>query len=59
LIGTLKKVSEDDYNFTSSWGRSSADYVFTLDQAVFSAGVLRVGDQVNSYVVDQIKKAKK
>ena len=57
--GTLKKVDEDSYNFTSSWGRSSADYVFTLDQKVFAAGVLRVADQVNTYTVEQIKKAQK
>ena len=57
--GKLKKVDEDTTNFTSSWGRSSADYVFTLDQAVFAAGVLRVADQVNTYTVAQIVKAKK
>ena len=57
--GTIKKVDEDSYNFTSSWGRSSADYVFYLDQKVFAAGVLRVSDQINTYVVEKIKKAKK
>lgn len=57
--GVVKKVDEESYNFTSSWGRSSADYVFTLDQKVFAAGVLRVAGQVNDYTVAQIAKAKK
>jgi len=57
--GSVEKVDEEKTNFTSSWGRRSADYVFALDPAVFSAGVLRVADQINAYTVVQIQKAQK
>jgi hypothetical protein len=59
VAGVSKKLSEDDTNFSSSWGRSSADFLFTLDQAAFSDGVTRVGTQINSMIVAQIQKAKK
>ena len=57
--GTVKKMSEDTTNFTSLWGRSSSDYLFTLDPAAFSDGVLRVGYAINTMIADQVKKARK
>ncbi|MDB6093862.1 MAG: hypothetical protein JWM32_1424 [Verrucomicrobia bacterium] len=57
--GVLKKLSEDKTSFTASWGRSSVDYLFTLDQAAFSDGILRVSYALNTMVVDKIKHAHK
>lgn len=59
VAGTLKKLSEDTTNFSSSWGRNSSDYLFTLDPVAFSDGVLRVGFAINTMIVSQIQKAKK
>lgn len=59
VAGTAKMLSEDKTEFSRAWQRSSADYLFTLDQAAFSDGVLRVGYALNSMTVDQIKKAHK
>jgi hypothetical protein len=59
VTGTVKKMSEDKTNFSSTWGRSSSDYLFTLDPAAFSDGVLRVGYAINGMVADQVNKARK
>jgi hypothetical protein len=59
VTGTVKKMSEDTTKFTSLWGRSTSDYLFTLDPAAFSDGVLRVGFAINSMIADQVKKVRK
>lgn len=59
VAGTTTKLSEDKTQFSESWGRSSTDVMFSLDPAAFSAGVLRVGSQINDLIVAQIAKAKK
>jgi hypothetical protein len=59
VTGTVKKMSEDKTQFTSLWGRSSSDYLFTLDPAAFADGVLRVGFAINSMIADQVKKVRK
>ncbi|MES1168693.1 MAG: hypothetical protein ABUL61_05945, partial [Oleiharenicola lentus] len=59
VTGTVKKMSEDKTQFSSSWGRSSSDYLFTLDPQAFSDGVLRVGFAINSMIADQVKKVRK
>jgi hypothetical protein len=59
VAGTVKKMSEDQTNFSSAWGRSSSDYLFTLDPAAFSDGVLRVGSAINTMIADQVKKVRK
>lgn len=58
VAGTTQKISENDTEFTSSWGRTSADYVFQLDRPAFSAGVLRATSQINALIVSEIGKAK-
>lgn len=57
--GTMKKLSDDTTTFSSVWKRSSADFMFELDQAAFSDGVLRVGHAINAVVLDQAVKANK
>ena len=57
--GTVKKMSEDTTNFSSSWGRSSSDWVMTLDPALFSDGILSVGYAINAMTVAQVKKVQK
>lgn len=59
VSGTMKQLSQDDTEFSSSWGRTSADYMFTIDRKPFSEGVLRASTQLNSMIVSQIQKAKK
>ncbi|MEO6568398.1 MAG: hypothetical protein ABIO94_06505 [Opitutaceae bacterium] len=59
VTGTVKKLSEDNTSFSSSWGRSSSDWVMKLDPDAFSDGVLRVGYAINTYVVAAVKKAQK
>ncbi|HEY8996151.1 MAG TPA: hypothetical protein VIM71_15905 [Lacunisphaera sp.] len=55
----MKKLSEDITHFSSSWGRSSSDWVLLLDQQAFSDGILRVGYAIDSMVADQVKKVRK
>ena len=59
VAGTVKKLSEDKTNFSSSWGRSSSDWMMTVDPAAFSEGITRVGFAINTMIADQVKKAKK
>jgi hypothetical protein len=57
--GVVTKLSDDKTSFTSSWNRSSADYLFTLDQQAFSDGILRVSYALNTMIVSEIKKGHK
>lgn len=57
--GTVQQMSLDKTQFSSSWGRSSSDWVMTLDPQAFSDGILRVGYAINSMVADQVKKVQK
>jgi hypothetical protein len=59
VTGTVRKLSEDVTHFSSSWGRSSSDWVLLLDPAAFSDGILRVGYAIDSMIADQVKKARK
>jgi len=59
VTGKIRKLSEDTTNFSKSWGRTKADYLFTLDQEAFSDGVLRVAYAVNTMIADQVKKVRK
>lgn len=59
VAGTVKKLSEDITHFSSSWGRSSSDWVMLLDAQAFSDGVLRVGYAIDTMIADQVKKARK
>ena len=59
VTGTIKKLSEDKTQFSSSWGRSSSDWLMTLDPTAFSDGVLQASYAINTYVADQVKKVRK
>jgi hypothetical protein len=57
VAGKITKLDEDTTNFSSSWKRNSADFMFTLDTQAFSDGVLRVAQAVNGYIAAQVAKA--
>ena len=59
VAGTIQKMSEDKTQFSSSWGRSSSDWVMTIDPQAFSDGILRVSYGINTMVADQVKKVRK
>lgn len=55
VAGSVKKVSEENFDY-AGWSRTTGDYIFTLDPAAVSAGILRVGYAVNDLTVTTIKK---
>lgn len=59
VTGTIKKLSEDNIQINSAWGRSSTDWVMTLDPVAFSDGILRVSYAINTMVANEAKKAQK
>jgi hypothetical protein len=57
VAGKISKLDEDTTNFSASWKRTSADFMFTLDPPAFNEGVLRVGFALNAFVAGQVSKA--
>ncbi|MCR4302801.1 MAG: hypothetical protein NUV63_01055 [Gallionella sp.] len=55
VAGSVKKVSEDKADY-AGWARATGDYVFTIDPAAVSTGILRVGYAINDLTVKTIKK---
>lgn len=57
--GTITQLSEDKYNFSSDWKRTSGDFSFTIDPGAVAAGILRVGYALNSMIADKVREAHK
>lgn len=55
----VPQKSKDRTLFSSSWGRSSSDWVMMLDPQAFSDGILRVGYAINDMTGAQVKKVRK
>jgi hypothetical protein len=58
-VGTVVKESEDRTDLGMGMKRAKGDYTMTLDQAAFSAGVLRAGAAMNDAIGAAIAKTKK
>lgn len=56
VAGSVKKVSDDNLDY-AGWSRTTGDFIFTLDPAAVTNGVLRVGYAINDLTVNTIKKA--
>lgn len=54
VAGTAKKVSQENFDY-AGWSRTTGDYLFTIDPAAVSMGILRVGYAVNDLAVKTIK----
>lgn len=54
VAGSAKKVSEENFDY-AGWSRTTGDYIFTLDPAAVSTGILRVGYAINDLTVKTIK----
>lgn len=59
VTGTIKQLSEESYNFSADWKRTSGDFSMTLDQVAFGDGVMRVGLAINAMIVAELDKAHK
>ena len=59
VAGTVRKLSEDKTNFSSSCGRNSSDWLMTIDSPAFSDGILCVGYTLNPMIAGQVKRVRR
>lgn len=57
--GIIKQLSEQTYEFSKEWQRTSGDFSMTLDPVAFTDGIMRVGLAINAMIISELAKAHK